>query len=70
MVTSPGGSGVLVIGGFNYNADDYSLAIMELKGNTFQSLKWTTLEPSLQFKRKNHVALPIPDEFAKCDDEN
>ena len=31
MITSPGGSGVLVIGGFNYNADDYSIAIMELK---------------------------------------
>ena len=70
MITSPGGSGVLVIGGFNYNADDYSIAIMELKGNTFESLEWTTLKPSLQFNRKNHVALPIPDEFAQCDDEN
>ena len=63
MVTSPNGDGVVLLGGYNSKAYKYSKAIIELKGTT---LKWVTLNQTLRYPRKWHVALPIPDELTTC----
>ena len=73
MVTSPNGTGVVVIGGRytkfyrkrlrngkgtdSYERTTHSNAIFELDGRT---MKWIRLDQNLKFGRKNHSAIQIP----------
>lgn len=66
MVTSPDGEGVVLIGGFNVNANQYSQGLIELRGSSIETLEWKFLEQSLTFQRRNHVSFPIPDEMTNC----
>ena len=60
MVTSPSGKGVILIGGYNANTQDYCTEIIELRGSTMQ---WVKLEQKLQYTRADHIAIPIPVKF-------
>ena len=76
MVTSLTGKGVVVIGGkifhqaFHYTTkrmigiEGGSNALLELSGDSKDSLKWTVLGQTLQFPRKEHVSFTIPNEIA------
>ena len=73
MVTSPNGTGVVVIGGkyskmykkhfknckerARYERTTYSTAIFELDGKT---MKWIRLDQNLKFGRMGHSAIQIP----------
>ena len=60
MVPSPSGTGVVVIGGYNWTERKKSNALLELKGS---SMEWVPLKQTLQYAREGHVAIPIPDDF-------
>ena len=70
IVPSPNRKGIVVIGGYSvYShrkimASKESSMLLELCGNTIQSLKWIILEQKLQFARCSHVAFIIPEEVA------
>ena len=82
MVTSPNGTGVVVIGGMftklykkrlrngkktdSYERTTYSNAIFELDGRT---MKWIRLDQNLKFGRKNHSAIQIPSNLTIQHDE-
>ena len=61
MVTSPSGSGVIVIGGCNQNKVEDSNVLLELKG--ISSKEWVPLRKTLKYARQSHVAIPIPDDW-------
>ena len=76
MVPSPTGKGVVVIGGMTntlgyegrmreddppYNSLDITTALLELSGESIDSLQWTTLDQELRYERAYSVAFPIPD---------
>ena len=60
MVPSPSGRGLVVIGGVNDNEGKHSNVLLELKGS---SMEWVPLKQTLEYARKDHVAIPIPDEW-------
>ena len=63
MVTSPNGRGVVLIGG-SLMGFMFSKSMLELWGNSLETLKWIPLNHTLQFARRHHVAFLIPDDFA------
>ena len=68
MMTSITGKSVIIIGGSKTNGfDDNSVnnTLLELSGNSKDSLKWTVLEQKLQFSRKDPVCFTIPNEIAR-----
>ena len=60
MVTSPTGS-LIVLGGYAINADGHktSRLILELSGDSLESLKWTVLDQKLHFKREAHASITM-----------
>ena len=66
MITSPDGRGVIVIGGGNEEANDHDGKeydiIMELRGESIQTLAWTILDQRLEYARSGHLAFSIPDD--------
>ena len=76
MVTSPTGKGVILIGGEFQNKpfrkgfvrpmpkNIYSNELIELSGDSLDSLKWTVLDQKLVYPRKDHVSFLIPNEVA------
>ena len=61
MVSSPTERGVIVIGGRRPDhVSDPGQALIELSGDSIESLKWTFLEQSLKYKRFNHTSMIIP----------
>ena len=76
MITSPTGKGVILIGGeFQYKPDKegrvrmmqkklHSNELIELSGDSIDSLKWTVLDQKLVYPRKDHVSFLIPYEVA------
>ena len=67
MISSPTEKGVVVIGGIKITEDmkyEDSNAVIELSGDSIDSLKWTILKQKLQYPRFCHVAFPIPNELA------
>ena len=67
MVTSPRGNGVIVIGGVggeDQKKNHFSeKALFELRGNSIESLKWIQLKQTLEYGRRYHMAVPVPDEM-------
>ena len=65
MVSSPTGRGVIVIGGRRPDhVSDPGHALIELSGDSIESLKWTFLEQKLKYKRFNHTSIIIPKQLA------
>ena len=74
MVSSPTGRGVIIIGGIagripsNIKADDAQYArsgrlLIELSGDSIESLKWTFLEQKLRHYRVDHTSMIISEQF-------
>ena len=65
ITTSPTGKGILLIGGEKDSSShermgrDVSKHILELSGDSFDTLKWTVLKQKLQYPRSKHLAIPI-----------
>ena len=73
MVTSPCGKGVIVFGGAKEKFERHSKplwcsaltgseCILEMRGNSIETLQWKVLDQKLRFPRWNHIAMKIPDE--------
>ena len=60
MVTSPTGSGVIVMGG-DTEFEKASEAIFEFS----KSMEWTRLEQTLQIDHRFPLAIPIPNELIR-----
>ena len=64
MVSSPTGRGVIIIGGRRPDhVSDTGHALIELSGDSIESLKWTFLEQKINYKRFSHTALIIPNQL-------
>ena len=64
MVTSSTEKGVIVIGGRSQSlriSDKISDALLELSGDSVESLEWKTLDQKLIYPRSDHVSFIIPD---------
>ena len=64
MLSSPNGSGVILIGGWNPNQNKSSNNLLELP-NTLAT-EWTILNQTLQNRKTFPVAFYIPDNLTKC----
>ena len=75
MITSPTGKGIILIGGLQtkltrsaneerMNPKIISNELIELSGDSLDSLKWTVLDQKLVYPRKSHVSFVIPNEVA------
>ena len=75
MITSPTGKGVILIGGLRkkltrsaneerMNPEIHSDELIELSGDSLDSLQWTVLKQKLVYPRKDHVSFLIPNEVA------
>ena len=64
MVTSPTGRGVVVIGGKveTPNGNERYSHLMELSGETKETLRWKKLTQKLQYPRQSHISFPIPNQ--------
>ena len=65
MVTSPTGKGVVLIGGIGDRKNEYSDALIELTGESIETLKWAPLEQKLQIARSHHFSFYIPNQVCK-----
>ena len=70
MVTSPTSKGVVLLGGnsfrtsfFNFGEKSSLKTILELSGNSIESLEWNVLEQELMHPRVGHLAFSVSDEF-------
>ena len=70
MVTSPTSKGVVLMGGnsfqtsyFNFGVRSTSKTMLELSGNSIESLVWNVLEQELMHPRGGHLAFSVSDEF-------
>ena len=72
MVTSPCGKGVIVFGGFLPSKHRNPLfrdqldglpssRILEMRGDSIETLEWKVWDHKLRFSRHDHIAIPIPD---------
>ena len=68
MVTSPTGRGVVVVGGIVESPNgSYSYShLIELSGETKETLRWKKLTQKLQYPRKSHISFPIPTQTVTC----
>jgi hypothetical protein len=60
MVTTPDGTGVVLIGGKNSHKDIYELKCSSTVCN------WSRMEQKLSVERFGHVAMYVPDSFVDC----
>ncbi len=60
MITSPTGKGVILIGGTTYCGETN---LIELSGNSIESLAWTILEQTTEIERSNSTLCYIENEF-------
>ena len=63
MISSPTEKGVVMIGGYKSNFD-YSSALLELSGDSQETLEWKILEQKLQYPRFCHITFPISNDIA------
>ena len=68
MIFSPTEKGVLIIGGNgiieNRTRIKYVSDLLELSGDSVETLEWRILEQKLQHPRSNHVSLSISNDIA------
>ena len=65
MVTSPTDEGVVIIGGYNHDLCKESYHLIEIMGNSVETLEWNLLEQRLKYARSAHLAFAIPYEMYK-----
>ena len=63
MISSPTEKGVVMIGGKKQNYE-YSSDLLELSGDSQETLEWKILEQKLQHPRFNHVSFSISNDIA------
>ena len=59
MISSPTEKGVVMIGGIGYSSD-----LLELSGDSIETLEWKILEQKLQHPRYQHVSFSISNDIA------
>ena len=64
METSPTGKGVILIGGSKKENHNGSQNLLELQGDSIDSLKWASLEQKVTHQ-VSHVSFPITDDVYK-----
>ena len=65
MISSPTEQGVVMIGGLRgYPNSEISSDLLELSGDSIETLEWKFLEQKLQYPRSDHVSFPISNEIA------
>ena len=65
MVTSPTEKGVILIGGKDSKKYSDSNKLIELSGDTKESLKWTILEQKLKYPCVYHVSFLISNQILR-----
>ena len=68
LTTSPTGKSVILIGGAigpKPSRLETTCNVMELSGDSVETLKWTHLENKLEISRENHVSFSIPHDVFK-----
>ena len=63
MISSPTEKGVVMIGGQKQNLQNSS-DLLELSGDSQETLEWKILEQKLQHPRSAHVSFSISNEIA------
>ena len=63
MISSPTEKGVVMIGGCKQPLEDSS-DLLELSGDSLETLKWKILEQRLQHPRALHVSFSISNDLA------
>ena len=63
MTPTPSGKGVILIGGYDDTHRRSSNLILELNGETLNSLSWNIMEHKLKFQRSYHTAVLVPDDL-------
>ena len=63
MISSPTEKGVVMIGG-RKNFAEYSSDLLELSGDSQETLEWKILEQKLQHPRYDHVSFSISNDIA------
>ena len=66
MVTSPDGMGIIIVGGYYGDSDSGEKQILESRFDGSQFLPWQVMDQELQFKRSQHVVIPIPKSITNC----
>ena len=67
MISSPTEKGIVVIGGskvHNNSGNFSSYDLLELSGDSEETLEWKILEQKLQHPRKYHVSFSISNDIA------
>ena len=64
MISSPTEKGVVMIGGFNRTLKKYFSDLLELSGDSEETLEWKILEQKLQHPRFGHISFSISNEIA------
>ena len=64
MISSPTEKGVVMIGGKKKGFKEYSSDLLELSGDSLETLKWKILEQKLQHPRSYHVSFSISNDIA------
>ena len=63
MISSPTEKGVVMIGGNKQNCETSS-DLLELSGDTTETLEWKILEQKLQHPRYSHMSFSISNDIA------
>ena len=63
LITSPTGKGVILIGGRDIYDYSGKTNLIELSGNSIESLAWTILEQTTHLERSNSTLCYIENEF-------
>ena len=69
MISSPTEKGVVIIGGQAWKLDlkyslEYSSDLLELSGDSIETLEWKILEQKLQHARCCHISFSISNDIA------
>ena len=64
MISSPSEKGVVMIGGCKRNFRDLSTDLLELSGDSKETLEWKVLEQKLQHPRFGHISFSISNDIA------
>ena len=64
MISSPTEKGVVMIGGWKSSNHGETDDLLELSGDSIETLKWTILEQKLRYNRLHHVSFSISNDIA------
>ena len=64
MISSPTEKGVVMIGGMQRSWPYCSRDLLELSGDSQETLKWKILKQKLQHERLSHVSFSISNDIA------